>query len=84
MHSLAQMESVLAEWRGLLSAEDSTPLAAALSEMAERRLRWQRDVKLQTFDTADEPVKEAQPGLLRQMFFGDMFGGRRRKTEEEK
>ncbi len=84
LRSLEQVESVLAEWRGLLTAEDSAPLAAALAEMAERRLRWQRDVKLQTFDSADEPVKEAQPGLLRQMFFGDMFGGRRRKTDEEK
>lgn len=84
LRSLEQVESVLAEWRGLLTAEDSTPLAAALAEMADRRLRWQRDVKLQSFDSADEPVKEAQPGLLRQMFFGDMFGGRRRKPDEEK
>jgi prephenate dehydrogenase len=84
LRSLEQMEAVLAEWRGLLSAEDSAPLTAALSEMTDRRLRWERDVKLQTFDTADEPAKEAQPGLLRQMFFGDLFGGRRRKTKEEK
>lgn len=84
LQSLAQIESVLAEWRKLLSAEESAPLAAALSEMTERRLRWQRDVKLQSFDTADEPVKEAQPGLLRQMFFGNMFGGRRRIPDEKK
>ncbi|MFZ1756486.1 MAG: prephenate dehydrogenase/arogenate dehydrogenase family protein [Caldilineaceae bacterium] len=83
LRSLEQMEDVLAEWRALLSGEDAAPLAAVLSEMTDRRLRWQRDVKLQRFDTADEPVKETQPGLLRQMFFGDLFGGRKRRENND-
>ncbi|MBI3960418.1 MAG: prephenate dehydrogenase/arogenate dehydrogenase family protein [Chloroflexi bacterium] len=84
LRSLEQMEETLGEWRALLKAEDDAALRAALAEMNDRRLRWQRDVKLQTWDSADEPVKEEQPGLLRQMFFGDLFGGRRRKPDDEK
>jgi len=84
LRSLEQMEAVLAEWRTLLTAEDNSALTAALSDITDKRLRWQHDVKLQRWDSADDPAKEAQPGLLRQMFFGDLFGGRRRKPEEEK
>lgn len=84
LRSLGQMEAVLAEWRRLLNGEDETPLRDALAELNDRRLRWQRDVRLQAWEEADEPVKEAQPGMLRQMFFGDLFGGRRRKGEGEK
>jgi len=84
LRSLEQMEETLGEWRTLLKAEDDVPLRTALSEMTDRRLRWQRDVKLQVWESAGEPEKAAQPGLLRQMFFGDIFGGRRRKPDEEK
>lgn len=84
LRSLEQMEDMLGQWRMLLKSEDASGLRQALAEMNDRRLRWQRDVKLQTFDSADEPVKEAQPRLLRQMFLGDLFGGRRRKTDEGK
>jgi len=84
LRSLSQMEAVLAEWRLLLSGEDETPLRDALAEMSDRRLRWQRDVRLQAWAEADEPAKEEQPGMLRQMFFGDLFGGRRRKGDGEK
>ncbi|RLT43388.1 MAG: prephenate dehydrogenase [Chloroflexi bacterium] len=84
LRSLEQMEETLGEWRALLKAEDDRPLGAALAQITDRRLRWQHDVKLQTWESADEPAKEAQPGLLRQMFFGNLFGGQRRKLDEKK
>lgn len=84
LRSLEQMETALNGWRGLLASEDESALATALAEMADRRRRWQRDAQLQAWESADEPAKEAQPGLLRQMFFGDLFGGRRRKPDDEK
>ncbi len=84
LRSLDQIESALGEWRTLLGADDEKALSAALSQMSDKRLRWEQDVKLQRWDSADEPVKETQPGLLRQMFFGDLFGGRRRNPEEDK
>lgn len=83
LRSLDLLEAALSEWRGLLEAEESAPLRETLSEMRDRRLRWQRDVKLQTWESGDEPAAEEQPGLLRQMFFGDLFGGRRRKPQND-
>jgi len=84
LRSLGQVEESLQHWRDLLQAEDAAPLASALAEMRDRRLRWQRDAELQTWESADEPPAAQQPGLLRQMFFGDLFGGRRRKPDDEK
>jgi len=83
LRSLEQMEVVLGEWRDLLNADDSAPLAAALLEMTDKRLRWQRDVQLQQWEMAEETVKPEQPGLLRQMFFGNLFGGQRRKPDDK-
>lgn len=80
--SLDLLETILGEWRGMLKAEESTPLQETLAAMADRRLRWERDVKLQTWESSDEPTPTEQPGLLRQMFFGDLFGGGRRRKPE--
>ena len=84
LRSLGQVEETLEKWRDLLSAEDETSLLTALTEMEDRRLRWMRDVQLQTWEAEAEPAKERQPGLLRQMFFGDLFGGRRKPGEDKK
>lgn len=84
LRSLQQVEETLEKWRALLNAEDETSLHTSLTAMDEQRQRWMRDVQLQTWEAEAEPAKEAQPGLLRQMFFGDLFGGRGRKPGEDK
>ena len=84
LRSLGQVEETLEKWRALLSAENETALLTALTEMNDQRQRWMRDVQLQAWEAQEEPVKESQPGLLRQMFFGNLFGGRRRKPGEDK
>ncbi len=84
LRSLGQVEETLEKWRALLNAENETALLTALTEMNDQRQRWMRDVQLQAWEAQEEPVKESQPGLLRQMFFGNLFGGRRKPGEEKK
>ena len=81
LRSLGQVEDTLEKWRALLNAENETALLTALTEMNDQRQRWMRDVQLQAWEAQEEPVKESQPGLLRQMFFGNLFGGRRKPGE---
>lgn len=75
---LDQLLAVLAEWRHWLETEDEEALRAALTHAVTDRQRWEAEVRSQEWGegvpSGEEP---SQPGLLRQMFLGDLFRGRR-------
>lgn len=85
---LDQLIAELSGWRQLInsaasdpsqddSAEDD-PLLTALDEAVDARIQWEAAVKLKRWhdvDIAPEEVESA--GMLRQLFFGNLFSGRR-------
>jgi prephenate dehydrogenase len=78
LRSLAQLESVLASWRQLLTNEDEEALQSALVSATEERIRWERQAKLKDWDRVVQFEREEPQGLLRQMFFGGLMGNRNR------
>ncbi len=80
-----QLQRELAEWKALLALdvdEDAdNPLLEELKRVAGERDQWETQAALKRWDEA--PGMEAlddQPGFMRQMLFGGMFG---RKTKSE-
>ncbi len=78
LERLDQFLAVLAEWRGWLEEADEEALRAALTHAVADRARWEEEVRRQEWGDGIPRTEEVeQPGLLRQMFFGDLFRGRR-------
>ncbi len=81
--SLDALEEALAHWRGLLEQADRAALEEGLAQVVEQRRQWARNVELKEWEPPLTPPTEDQPGLFRQMFFGDLFRSRRREPEKE-
>ena len=87
---LDQLQRELAVWRDLLNVEEPPedeehPLLAALDETIDARLEWEAQVKLKQWtDPSEAPEAESSGGLMRQMFFGNMFGRKAPKARDEK
>lgn len=91
---LEQFERELAAWKAWLAAEDETedetgdetgdeagghPLQAAIADSRAERERWAEQAQLQDW-APGLPVAEDSPtpGLFRQMFLGNLGGGKKR------
>lgn len=81
--SLDALEEALVHWRSLLEQADEAALRDGLSQAIDQRRQWARNVELKEWEPPLTPPPEEQPGLFRQMFFGDLFRPRRREPEKE-
>jgi prephenate dehydrogenase len=79
-----QFERELAAWKRWLMEDDGTgeedvhPLEAAIADSHAERARWEAQAQLQDWTPSGQPVEEApSPGLLRQMFLGNLGGKKR-------
>jgi prephenate dehydrogenase len=88
---IEQFERELAAWKKWLIAdvegrpdaatgeEDDHPLRAAIVDSHEERARWEIQAQLQDWTPSAQPAEESPtPGLLRQMFLGNLGGGKKR------
>jgi prephenate dehydrogenase len=81
---IQQFERELAAWKRWLMEEDSTgeeeihPLEAAIADSHAERARWEAQAEIQDWTPSGQAVEEAPaPGLLRQMFLGNLGGKKR-------
>ena len=88
---LDQFQEELNTWRSLLNTDDPAgdeehPLFSALDETIDARLDWESQVKFKQWsDPSDVAVPErSSGGIMRQMFFGNMFSRRATKEDDEK
>jgi prephenate dehydrogenase len=88
---IEQFERELAAWKQWLVADgeaesdaagsvgDDHPLEAAIADSHAERSRWEEQAHLQDWSPASQPAEEAPtPGLFRQMFLGNLGGGKKR------
>lgn len=96
---IEQFERELAAWKRWLMAEPDDqpdaagaapqaaehPLAAALADSVAERQKWEEQAQLQDWTPSAQPAVEPQaaPGLLRQMFFGNLGGKRSTPDKQE-
>ncbi len=82
LHRLRRMQEELARWVALLESEpaegEEDTLLDALRSAEDERIDWEVHAQLKNWEeSASGQAKEnADPGMLRQMFFGNMFGRR--------
>ncbi len=83
---LEQFERELAAWKQWLQAEveDETqdPLLIALTETASERERWEAQAIFHNWNPAPTPEEENSPGILRQLFLGNLGGKRPPKDDK--
>jgi prephenate dehydrogenase len=84
---IEQFERELAAWKKWLMADSAAgndgvndhPLQAAIAVSHEERARWEAQAELQDWTPSAQPVEETPaPGILRQMFLGNLGGGKKR------
>ena len=82
---LDQLQQELDHWRAWLAAPPDTgaededpPLLAALTQTTAAQEQWQTSVAQQSWDEPGAETADVEnPNMMRQLFFGNMFGGRR-------
>ena len=82
LQRLEQFEAELAAWKQWLAAdtpdEGEPPLLTALSTAEQEHLTWEGQAARHQWDpTPATATDQSSPGLLRQMFLGGMFGGKK-------
>lgn len=89
LQRLDQLSSALAAWRSWLATEapeeGEHPLLIALADAESERQTWESHALLHNWDPSQSqaPVQEA-PGVMRQMFLGGWFGGRKSGDSEKR
>ncbi len=82
LQRLDQLSGALAAWRAWLAtdapAEGEHPLLVALTDAENERQTWESHALLHNWDPSQSqaPAQES-PGVMRQMFLGGWFGGRK-------
>lgn len=80
---LTQYERALAAWKQWLLAEPDAagqhPLRTALAGAEQEWLQWQHQAQRHQWEEGATPPVEKQPGMMRQLFLGGMFGKRAEK-----
>lgn len=79
LRSLTAVEEVLQDWRAMLEQEDEVGLEKALLSATEERIRWAQQARLQDWDRVVQVDQEEGQSFMRQMFFGNLFGGLNRR-----
>ncbi len=82
LQRLDQFAGELAAWRQWLASEapddDAHPLRVALTTVETARLGWEGQALAQDWDpTPGRPAQEENTGMLRQLFLGGWFGGKK-------
>lgn len=81
LQRLDQFTRELAAWRTWLTADgtgDQHPLQVALVDVEEERLHWEGQALRHDWDPrAPSSSQDENPGMLRQLFLGGMFGGKK-------
>jgi prephenate dehydrogenase len=82
LQRLDQLIASLATWRSWLATEATEegehPLLSALTNAEEERQTWESHALLQNWDPSPgRPEAQETPGVMRQMFLGGWFGGRK-------
>ncbi len=63
---------------------EEEPLLVALQQAVDARLEWEAGVKYNRWNEVDvAPDKVESPGMLRQLFFGNLFSGRRPRDGDD-
>lgn len=79
---IAILQRELAEWEGMLRAEDDAPLREAAESAHAAREKWERAAALQDWAEAAVPDQSVATGsVMRQMFLGNL-GARRRRAQD--
>ena len=82
LYRLRQMQQELDRWLKLLEDEPAEgkedALLAALTKVEDERIDWEVHANLKNWEEASsaQSKESAEPGMLRQMLFGNMFGRR--------
>jgi len=78
---MAALQAEMDLWAQALAPGNEDNLTGLLEEAVDLRLKWEHEVKLKEWDERRqlmrESVKRDEPSLMRQMFMGNLFGGRR-------
>lgn len=89
LQRLDQLTAELAAWRQWLATDapddDAHPLRVALSTVETARLNWEGHALTHTWDASPTPsAQEENTGMLRQLFFGGLFGGGKKSGDADK
>lgn len=80
---LGQLQTEMAVWEQALSPGNEENLSALLDAAIDMRLRWEHEAQLKQWDERRQVIQAAtnrdDPGIFRQMFMGNLFGGNRKK-----
>lgn len=83
LYRLHEVEEELGRWRQMLESDDEEALNEVLETVVESRFQWEGQAELKNWDEVSVTTStEANPGLLRQMFFGNLFSSRRPSPED--
>jgi len=82
LQRLDQLSGALTAWRAWLAtdapAEGEHPLLVALTDAESERETWESHALQHSWDPSPgQPVAKEAPGVMRQMFLGGWFGGRK-------
>ena len=82
MMRLGQLQQELASWQLWLSQEaagdDPDALKRALEASKNARDEWELKAEFKDWSTNDAPaIDQTPPGMMRQLFFGNLLGGKR-------
>lgn len=81
LQRLLAFDEVLDEWRQMLRNEDFDTLQARIDTLLGAREQWERQAKLRDWEDRLDVETEEQPGMLRQMFFGNLTRNRYRPDD---
>ncbi len=78
---MSELQAEMDVWAQALAPGNEENLTGLLEEAVDLRLRWEHEVKLKEWDERRQLLRESakrdEPSLMRQMFMGNIFGGRR-------
>ena len=78
---MSELQAEMDVWAQALAPGNEEELTGLLEEAVDLRLRWEHEVKLKEWDERRQMLRESakrdEPSLMRQMFMGNIFGGRR-------
>jgi prephenate dehydrogenase len=76
----------LSDLKRLIDAEDREGLAKTLDEAIVTHLNWKQDFEANKLSNLQEPTASMprdEPGMFQRIFFGNLFGARRRRPRSE-
>jgi len=83
LYRLRRMQEELERWADLLESEpaegEDDALLTALIGIEDERIEWEAHARLKNWEesaSSSQSRESGEPGMLRQMFFGNMFGRR--------